>query len=315
MSERLAHVDYVLSEAEQLELKGSDFVFISSPLFDIWNLVTIALAILLAAACVYAARTVGWLRDRIRYFRGRTRSYQEYIPLLLRFSLAIALINAGSQQALVSPAIAGDTMLSTAQIILGFLIMIGFALSPAVLAALGLCVITLIVNPQLINNLEIISTVLALLLLGQAKPGVDDLLGIPAHNLGEKYRNWVPLILRLGLGVALIHMAITEKFFNPHLFGTVIEQYQLTSYLPFTTGMWVMSGALIELVLGLALVMGWQTRMVSVITFFVLSLSFVLFKDEVYAHASIFGTLSVLLITGGGLWSLDNHYAKLRQQP
>ena len=123
----------------------------------------------------------------------------------------------------------------------------------------------------------------------------------------------MPFILRLSLGTSLVIMAITEKLLNPHLFGAVVETYNLTSYLPFSTGMWVASATLIELCLGLALLLGLHTRVVSAITFLVLSLTFVLFGEAVYAHVSIFGALFVLIVTGGGQGSLDNVYAKRRQ--
>ena len=314
MSTRLAHVSYVLSEQDQVAYSGSDFAFIASPFTDIWNLAVFGAVIAFVTAVVFASHKLPAIKDRIRFFRGRARTYQDFIPLILRFSLGVALIGAGSQQALIAPSVLNQPAFATVQMILGFLLIIGLALTPATLFALALAAGAFFLHPELINNLEIISALIALLVLSQTKPGADDLIGLSMYNFSDASKRYVPLILRLGLGIALLVMAINEKFMNPHLFGAVVEQYGLATYLPLSTGMWVISATLTELVLGLALVLGLQTRIISVITFAVLGLLFFIFGEEVYAHVTIFGTLAVLIITGGGALSLDNfYYAKRRQ--
>ncbi|MFZ2681597.1 MAG: DoxX family membrane protein [Patescibacteria group bacterium] len=314
MIERIAHVDYVLSEQEHIAYQGADYAFISAPFLDPWNLTLFGAAIAFIGALIFAGHKVPALKDRIKYFRGRARSYQDFIPWILRFSLGVALIGAGSQSALISPAVQHQPAFATLQIILGFLMIAGLALTPTILCSLALSIGALILHPGLINNLEIIASLIAVLLLGQAKPSVDDLIGIPTLNFADSVKRWIPFILRFGLGFSLAFMAIAEKFFNPHLFGTVVENYGLTSYLPLTTGMWVASAMLIELCLGVALLLGIQTRIVSAVTFLVLSLTFFIFSEEVYAHVTIFGALFVLIVTGGGHMSLDNYYAKQRQR-
>lgn len=313
MSTRLAHVSYVLSEQEQVANSGSDFAFIASPFTDLWNLAVFGAAIAFITALVFASHKLPAIKDRIRYFRGRARTYQEFIPLILRFSLGLTLIGAGSQQALMTPSVPDQPAFAAIQMLLGFLLIIGLALTPTTLCALALAVGAICLHPELIHNLEIISALIVLLVLGQPKPGADDLIGIPMYYLDEASKRYIPLILRLGLGIALLVMTIHEKFMNPHLFGTVVEKYGLTTYLPLSTGMWVVSATLTELALGLALILGLQTRVISTVTFAILGLLFFIFGEEVYAHVTIFGTLAVLIITGGGAISLDNFYAKRRQ--
>jgi len=313
MSERLAHVSYVLSKQEQVAHSGADYGFISEPFLDPWNLAIFGAAIALVGALVFAGYKVPFMRDRVRFFRGRARSYQEFIPWILRFSLGVAFIGAGSQQALISPAVPDQPAFATLQLVVGFLLIAGLALTPATLCALALSVGALILHPELLDNLEVITALIAVFLLGQAKPGVDDLIGIPMITFSDKIRRFVPFILRLGLGVSLVLMAVADKLMNPHLFGAVIEEYGFTHYIPLTTGMWVASATLLEIVLGLALLLGIQTRIISVVTFLVLTMSFFFFGEDVYAHVTIFGTLFVLMVTGGGAWSIDEIYVKRRQ--
>lgn len=314
MVERLAHASYLLSEQDQIAYGGADYAFVASPFTDIWNLALFASVAAFIAALIFAGHKIPAVRERVRYFRGRARSYQEFIPWILRFSLGVALVGAGSEQALISPAVANQPAFASAQIVLGFLLIAGLALTPATLAALALAIGALVLHPELVDNLEVIAALIAFLLLGQAKPGVDDLLGLAMHTFSDNVKKWIPLILRVGLGLSLVTMAVTDKLMNPHIFGAIVEQFNLTTYLPLSTGMWVVSATLVELVLGLALLLGVQTRIMSAITFLILSLSFFFFGEEVYAHVTIFGTLFVLVVTGGGALSIDNYYVKRRQR-
>lgn len=314
MTEQLAHASYLLSEQDQATYSGADYAFVVSPFTDILNLALFASVFAFIAALIFAGHKLPAIRDRVRYFRGRARTYQEFIPWILRFSLGIAFIGAGSAQVLISPAITNQPSFATAQIILGFLLIAGMALTPTTLAALALAVGALILHPGLIDNLEVIAALVAFFMLGQAKPGVDDLLGLPMHSFSENVKRWIPLVLRLGLGSSLVLMAFTDKLMNPHVFGAIVEKFNLTTYLPLSTAMWVVSATIVELILGLALLFGIQTRIMSAITFLILSLSFFFFGEEVYAHVTIFGTLFVLVVTGGGTLSIDHAYAQRRQR-
>jgi uncharacterized membrane protein YphA (DoxX/SURF4 family) len=306
MSVKLAHVSYVMTPEEMTAHTGADYRFLWQPFTDPWNWLAISLSIMLILGGILAFRKVPCLRDRIRYFRGRARTYQEYLPAILRVCLGIALIGAGSQNALISPAVHNQPAFALIQVILGFFIITGFLLTPAVIGSLALASGALIFYPTLFDNLEIIGAIVAVILLNQSRPGLDDLLGVPNYSLPERLREYAPFVLRLGLGLSLIIMAIGDKFLNPHLFGYVVESYGLVQLGPFSTGMWVASATIIELVLGLAILLGLQTRIASLLTFIVLSIFFFVFKEEVYAHVTLFGCLFALLIAGSGTLSLDH---------
>ena len=115
----------------------------------------------------------------------------------------------------------------------------------------------------------------------------------------------MPLILRFGVGFAMIFLAVYEKILNPHLSELVVTNFGLMNVVPVSPEMWVLSTGLIEFAVGLALILGLFTRISAGIAFIVLSLSFFYFGEDVASHITLFGTLSVLFITQGGAWSLD----------
>jgi uncharacterized membrane protein YphA (DoxX/SURF4 family) len=311
---QLAHVSYVLTEEQQADFKGADYPFLTEPLTHWSNWLAIGLTLLIFLLVAVFGRKINWIRDRIRFFRGRSRAYQDYIPVILRLCVGMALIGAGSQAALISPAVTHEPIFANIQVILGFLLIVGLATGPTALISLGLAVFAVVAHPTLLDNIEIIAALLAILLLGQTKPGLDDLLGITTYQPFQKLHHLAPLILRFGLGGALLIMAIGDKLINPHWFGAVIELYQLNTYLPFSTSMWVMSATIIEITLGALILLGWHTRLASLITFTVLSIFFFIFKEDVYAHVTLFGTLFTLFISGGGYLSLDEKFFKKRYQ-
>ena len=296
----LAHVSYVLAQEERLATTGQDWSFLLSPLHDPWNLALMGSTVAFLAALLFAFGHIPALIERVRYFRGRARQYADFVPLILRATVAMALIGAGAEHFLVSPTITDDSIFSLLEMVLGFLLLTGFLLTPATLAALAFVIGALVLHPVLLGNTDLLAAPIAILLLGHNKPGIDDLLGIRMPQLPEKYRALVPLVLRLGLGLALVYLAITEKFLNPHQFAAVVDAYSMTNFVPVSPAMWTLSVGIFELVIGLALILGCRVRTASIIGFIALSLSFFFFQEEVFAHVTLFGGLVVLILTGPG---------------
>jgi len=155
-------------------------------------------------------------------------------------------------------------------------------------------------DSYLIGNLELFAAAIALLILANPWPGIDHIIGIPFPGPQRKWHHLVPLILRIGLGSAMIYLAVYEKILNPHLSAQVVAQFRLDQVIPVQTAMWVLSAGIIEAVLGLLIITGFYTRVVVAIAFVVLSMSFFYFGEAVYSHITLFGIMSVLFATGNG---------------
>ncbi len=297
---QLAHVSYVLPAEERLATSGLDWQFLLSPLFDPLNIALMGATAAFLAALLFAGGHIPALVERIRYFRGRSRQYADLIPFILRLAAGFALIGAGTENFLISPAISDDSFLATLEILLGFLMIVGFLLTPVTLAAVALVLGAFVMHPSLLGNLDLLATLIAILLLSQNKLGIDDLLGIGTPQIPEKYRSLAPLVLRFGIGIALVYLAITEKFLNPHNFALVVEKYSMTSLVPVSAAMWTLSVGIFELFIGLMLVLGIHVRTMSLIAFITLSLSFFFFTEAVFAHVTLFSGTAALILLGPG---------------
>lgn len=303
----VAHVGYVLSDKDIAQSAGGDWAFILYPLTNPWNIVVIVGSAVLIIL-FYLLLSTEIFEHFMLSIRKRTGAYLEFVPWVCRLALGIALIGAGTEGFLVSPLVSTSSGIAFVEILIGFLILIGFMIVPAMIVALILFVLALFTNIYILGNLDFLVLIISYLILADARPGLDDLLCIPQTTFLQKIRQYVPLILRLGLGGAMIFLAIYEKFLNPASAALIITQYGLDNIVPVSPAMWILSAGIIELALGLLIISGFFTRTVMAIAFFVTSLSFFYFGESVTAHITLFSTFSLLFITGGGKWSFDHFF-------
>lgn len=247
----------------------------------------------------------------------RAGSYGEYLPWIVRLSVGLVLIGSGLSRVLFMPTMPAGGLMSLLLTAAGFLLLLGFAVRPAALVALGAYVVTLLGNPELVMMLDVAGALGVVAILGPGRPSLDDLLrsafprgpGAKAatDNLGEgHYDDVVPLVVRLGLGGAFAASGVVDKLLIYDQALAAVEQYRLTDVVPVAPELWVAGAIMIETALGLAIVLGVLTRFSAVLGFAVLTLAmFALPDDPVIAHVGLFGLCSVLVITGAGRWSLD----------
>ncbi len=300
-----AHVGYVVDQAAQERAMGADSAFLLNALHEYKAIALVFIAsVLFIAACLLIHR-YRKVKAIIRKIQDRGAEYAELIPWMLRLSIGIALIGAGTSNVFISPSLNGFPAFAFIQTLLGFLILLGFLLSPALIVAAILFVWALVKTRYMLGNLDFLAVCITLLALARSRPGLDHLLGIPFFPKISSLKNYAPLILRLGIGGAMIYLALEEKILNPHMAALVVEKFHLTNILPISPALWVLGTGAVEIMIGSALLFGFYTRFVSAIAFIVLSLSFFYFGEGVYAHITLFGILSVLFVTGAGKMSAD----------
>ena len=309
-AQSLAHVGYVVSKDEIGKHAGPDFPFLYNALTEPINIFLILGTIVVIAIIYFLLRKNYFFTKKVAVIQARTKSYFELTPWMMRLGLGIALIGAGTMNALVSPILSDFPQFSFIQIFLGFLLLSGFFLAPATLLVIFLFLFAILKNFYLFGNADFLALAIALFITANPKPGLDDLLGLPFFSPLKSFKEWIPLVLRVGIGGAMIFLAVYEKFLNPNLSQLVVENYHLTSIIPVSAGMWVLSAGLIEFAVGLVLLIGFQTRLAAVIAFSVLSLSFFYFHEAVYSHVTLFTILTILFVTGGGKLSLDKFVDK-----
>ncbi len=314
----LAHVTYIVDPEKLEALAGRDWTYLLSPLFDSFYLTLILTTLVVTVVCFVACELVKPLRDACRGIHDRLLKYDCFIPLVLRVSLGVALVVAGTKQVLLLPNVPGEA-LSTLEVVIGFFLIVGFMIRLSGLVAFGIYCYGLYTSHYLLGSMETAAAALLIAAHGDGPPSIDNILDIDLLSrvlepLWKLLRTHIGLLLRLALGSTLIWLAVTEKAMNPRVCEAVVIDYNLESVIPVSTAMWVFAVGVIEFAVGLVLVLGFFTRTFSIIAFLVLTLSFFYFREEVAGHVTFFGSLLVLMITGAGSLSFDSLIAwKTRQ--
>ena len=307
------HVAYVTDEQPSPDPIG----FLLHALAD-----PITLLVLGGGAIVTLSLLAAWARLRPleparERFVLRAQSYRPYVPWMLRLSVGLVVIGAGLGRVLFVPNVPLGGWPHLVLTAIGFLLLLGFAVRPAALLGLAMYLVALVLDPRLVTIFDIAGGLAAIALVGPGAPSLDDLLraAFPrapgrepatAPVAEARYDDLVPLLVRLGLGGALVASGIGDKLLIYEQALAAVDKYGLTGVVPASPELWVVGAAAVETALGIAILFGVLTRFGAVLGFAVLTLAvFALPDDPVIAHVGLFGLASVLVVLGGGRWSAD----------
>lgn len=309
----VAHVDYVTDP----EGSADPIAFLLDALGSPGAVPLLVVGALLTGALVLAWARWRPLEAARTRFVERAEGYREYLPWIVRLSVGLVLLGSGVSRVLFLPNVDVAGWAALALTATGFLLLLGLAVRPAAVVALGLYAVTLVANPELVMMLDVAGALGVVALLGPGRPSLDDLLraafprgpGARAatENLGRgRYDDLVPLLVRLGLGGAFVASGIADKLLIYDQALAAVNKYELTSVVPVASELWVLGAIVIETALGLAIMAGVLTRFSAAIGFAVLTVAlFAIPDDPVIAHVGLFGLTSLLVITGAGRWSAD----------
>ena len=317
----LRHVRYVTEEGS-----GDPVAFLVGVLGrpETWLAVGLGLIAFAAVTAFVVARQPlagNWTR-----FTDRAWSYRSSVPWMLRLSAGLVLIGAGLTGRVFAPDVTMPGWPTVLLTLVGFLLLLGFAVRPAAVVGLGMFAVGLVVAPHLVEIADVAGALAAILFLGPGTPSLDDLLraafpGAPGGGVATRprdervYEDVVPLLVRLGLGGAFLASGIVDKVMVPERALQTVEKYDLTALVPVSAELWVVGAAGVESALGLAILVGLFTRPAAMLGFAVLTLTlFGLPDDPVVAHVGLFGLSSVLVVLGGGRWSLDRRLGLSRPE-
>jgi uncharacterized membrane protein YphA (DoxX/SURF4 family) len=280
------------------------------------------IVLLIAGAVMTAGAVIAWAwwspleAARLRFI-ARATAYRDYVPWMIRLSVGLVLIGAGLSRSLFHPMIDAAAPIGFLLIACGYLLLLGLAVRAAALVALTAYAASLVAHPELVMMLDVAGGLAVAAIIGPGQPSLDDLLraAFPAapgaraatRNVAAgRYDDVVPLLVRLGLGGAFLASGVVDKIVIYDQALAAVEQYGLTALVPVPADAWVVGAAIVESMLGLAILAGFMTRFSAVVGFAVLSLAmFALPDDPVIAHVALFGLSSVLVVLGAGRWSVD----------
>jgi uncharacterized membrane protein YphA (DoxX/SURF4 family) len=320
-----AHVRYVTPGGDPVAVAE----FLVGALSEPFNLAVLGVGAGAVVVAGVAYRRVLPFQADARAVREAMAGYVDLLPWLLRLSVGLPLVGAGFSGYLFSPAVTPDlpTFVRLFGITTGFLLLFGLATRFVATYALGAYLAGLAVDPTLLLAFEYVPALAAILLLGGGRPSADQVLAalasddrtlysrvdpvyrrlaIPVGRRLRAFDGYVPVVVRVGVGLAFVYLGVSQKLMNPGDALAVVEKYALTTVVPVSPELWVVGAGLAEVLVGVVLIVGAFTRAASFVAIGLFTLTlFGLPDDPVLAHVSLFGLASALVVTGAGPLSVD----------
>lgn len=202
---------------------------------------------------------------------------------------------------------------SAAQMIVGVLLVAQISFSiPGILILLtiGATAILIPLNTLVDYLFEFIALAIALIGVGPGLCALDrhlfKKLGIATERLA---RLSLPII-RIGVGLTLVVLAIHNKLINPGLVLAFLDEFNINfmpylGFTEFTNLHFTFAAGLAELTIGFLIMFGVATRFVTTVLsiFFIITL-FVIGPIELIGHAPLIGIAVLLILRGGGQYRL-----------
>lgn len=126
--------------------------------------------------------------------------------------------------------------------------------------------------------------------------------------VADKVRQWEAVILRVTYGISILYPAISIKLLHPIIIIEIVNQYHLNSIhwlFPQDPLLISLGTGLTQIVVGLALIVGFETRINALITFTLYVMSILYFKEVVWPHYILLALSGYLFINDGGDWTLN----------
>lgn len=236
-------------------------------------------------------------------------------PHFVRIAIASALLFSGFSNDLLGPELHGQLLpfalvARVALIVIGLMIAVGFLTELAALTGLIIYVTGYFVfGGYIFTYLNYFGELLVLLLFGLRNYSVDFYLFGPLKRLSN-LKKYETTIVRVFYGIALIYAAVTVKLLHPEITISVIKTWDLTQFhwlFPGDPLLVALGAAIVEIVMGLFILIGFQTRLTVLISLFYITLSLLFFRELVWPHLLLYG-ISFSLLVQPEVLALDNFF-------
>lgn len=312
-----AHEQYVLSK-HQLDMGFADK---STHIFDAFNKpenVMIGLTVGIGIAIVISIYFFFQFSKFGRILDGWLQKLEHVGHLLIRISLGASLIASAYYNAFLGPEIPAQslhlgTILVPALFVLGILLVFGlFVRIASLLGFLILIVATIFYGEYMITYFNYFGEYLALFVFGSYFLSVDNrIFGI--SKLVSKYKDWEILVLRTTYGLSVLYPAITIKLLHPAVIVEIYTKYHMGKIwwlFPQDPLLTSLGTGMAQILVGVLIVIGLETRLAALATFLLYLGSIVFFQEAVWPHIVLLALAFYFVINNGGKYTIDNLIGK-----
>lgn len=240
--------------------------------------------------------------------------YNHWSLLIVRLSIAAAFLGSAYTNSFLGPELSLNSLPYGSLIrILFYLasVMILFGLFSRLVGLITFIIFLIafkVFGVYLLTYFNYLGEILTLLLFGTFFLALDGRIVPKTKVWLEKIRPYESTILRVFYGIALSYAAINIKLLHPILTIDVANIYHLNRFswlFPNDPILITFGAGLAELAIGAFIIVGFQTRLVVLVSLFYITLSLLFFREAVWPHIMLYGLGFSLLINNGGPLSMD----------
>lgn len=240
--------------------------------------------------------------------------------IILRVALAGSLLASAYYNSFLGPEIPLTSLplgiiLKPVLLALGLLLL--FGLWSEVVGAISLVVLLLatwVYKDYMVTYFNYFGEFIALIYFGSRTFSLDRLF-YKLKASAQKYHDWELLLIRVTYGISVMYPAITYKLIHPEVIIDIVNRYHLNSIhwlFPHDPLLISLGAGLAQVVVGSLLILGFETRLNTLITFALMFMSVLYFKEAVWPHYILLALALYLIINNGGRLSLDNYFKKFK---
>ncbi len=314
-----AHEVYVLSHAE-VE------VGLATQPFDMFavmqaNFGQFAFWGFIAFVIISGIFLISIIRPMEALFDPFLRRGRKYAPLIARVTVGIAFVAAAYFQASFGPELPLlETYGSYTPIMQGILAVTGvliiFGLYTRIAAGVALAIYCLSVylhGKYMLTYTNYLGEIMVLLILGAGHAKIK------GRDIFARFARWLEpysfAILRILFGVSLLYSAIYAKILHNELALQVAElplghAYPIVHYLHFEPHFLVLGAAIVEVLIALFFIVGFEIRFTALFIEFWLALSLFYFGESVWPHLILVGIPIAFIFYGYDKYSLEGKFFK-----
>ncbi len=233
--------------------------------------------------------------------------------VVLRIALAVSLFASAHFFVFLGPEIPLTSLplgilLNPILYVLGLLLLLGFWTEIAGgLSLIVLAISFFVYKDYMLTYFNYAGEFIALLLFGSQYFSLDAILR-NSKTWSKKFYDSEVALIRITYGISVLYPAITYKLLHPEVIIDIATRYNLTQIhwlfprdpllISFGTG-------IAQVAVGICLILGFETRLNTLITFALMVMSVLYFKEAVWPHYILLALAFYLTINNGGEWGID----------
>jgi uncharacterized membrane protein YphA (DoxX/SURF4 family) len=280
---------------------------------DLKVAVYVILAVLAGLTINFFFRRSAWGRKSSDFIER----FSHLGPQFVRYTVATAFFLSAYFGTFLGPELHGSLfahpeLLRVALFLISILIALGFLTELAALAGIIIFLISFgVFKSYMFTYTNYLGELIVLLLFGMRVFSLDKYIFGPLRRF-RSFEKYETVIVRVMYGLALAYTAINVKIFHPDLTVLVVNAYHLNSFhwlFPSDPVLITLGAGIVETVIGLFIIFGFEMRLTVLVSLFYLTLSIIFFKESVWPHLLLYG-ISLDLLVQPEVFTLDHLFLK-----